>query len=74
MITFIRNTRRFAEPHIDQQVDQYMRLKRVAIAAFVCGLAGTVFVALLESIGTRLDGRGGVVLKRNRMKIHYREI
>ena len=51
-----------------------MRLKRVAIAAFVCGLAGTVFVALLESIGTRLDGRDGVVLKRNRMKIHYREI
>lgn len=51
-----------------------MRLKRVAIAAFVCGLAGTIFVAVLENIGTHCGGRDRVVPRGNRMKIHYREI
>lgn len=74
MLLFIRNIRRLAEPQIDQQVDQHMRLKRVAIAAFVWGLAGTIFVAVLENIGTHCGGRDRVVPRGNRMKIHYREI
>jgi hypothetical protein len=51
-----------------------MRLTRVAIAAFVCGLAGTDFVEIREDIGTRPGARVGVVMKINRVKIRYREI
>lgn len=51
-----------------------MRFTRVAIAAFVCGLAGTNFVEIPENIGTRFGGLAGVVTKSNRVKIRYREI
>jgi hypothetical protein len=74
MLTFIRNSKRFDGPQIHKQVDQYMRLTRVAIAAFVCGPAGTDFVEILEGIGTRPEGRAGVVMKINRVKLRHREI
>lgn len=74
MLLFIRNLKRFDGPQIHKQVDQYMRLTRVAIAAFVCGLAGTDFVEIREDIGTRPGARVGVVMKINRVKIRYREI